>query len=37
MLERYEEAASTLENAELLFPDNVLLRDVRDRLMPESF
>ena len=37
MLERYEEAATTLENAELLFPDNVLLRDVRDRLMPESF
>ena len=35
-MERYEEASAMLAEAELLFPDNELLQDVRERLMPES-
>jgi tetratricopeptide (TPR) repeat protein len=35
-MERYEEASAMLTEAELLFPDNELLQDVRERLMPES-
>jgi tetratricopeptide (TPR) repeat protein len=36
VMERHEEAAAMLAEAELLFPDNELLKDVRARLMPES-
>ena len=35
-MERYEEATAMLAEAQLLFPDNELLQDVRERLMPES-
>jgi tetratricopeptide (TPR) repeat protein len=35
-LERFEEATAMLAEAELLFPDNELLQDVRERLMPAS-
>jgi tetratricopeptide (TPR) repeat protein len=35
-LDRRDEAATALEDAELLFPDSELLQVVRDRLMPEA-
>ena len=35
-LDRRDEAATALEDAELLFPDSELLQIVRDRLMPEA-
>ena len=35
-LDRRDDAASALEDAELLFPESELLQDVRDRLMPEA-
>jgi len=35
-LERHDDAETTLENAELLFPENRLLKSVRERLLPDS-
>lgn len=35
-LERHDDAETTLENAELLYPDNELLRSVRERLLPDT-
>jgi tetratricopeptide (TPR) repeat protein len=35
-MDRHAEASAMLTEAESLFPDNELLRDVRERLMPES-
>jgi tetratricopeptide (TPR) repeat protein len=35
-LERHDDAETTLENAELLFPDNELLKSVRERLLPDT-
>lgn len=35
-LDRRDEAETTLENAELLFPDNELLNSVRERLFPDT-
>jgi len=35
-LERHDDAITTLENAELLFPDNQLLEGLRERLVAES-
>ena len=35
-LERLEEALQVLEEAELLNPDNALLRDIRERVFPEQ-
>jgi tetratricopeptide (TPR) repeat protein len=35
-LERHDDAETTLENAELLFPDNELLNSVRERLVPDT-
>ena len=35
-LDRHADAESTLESAELMFPDNVLLKSVRERLLPDT-
>ena len=35
-LERHDDAETTLENAELLFPENRLLKSVRERLLPDT-
>jgi tetratricopeptide (TPR) repeat protein len=35
-LERLEEASKVLEEAELLYPDNVLLKNIRERVFPEE-
>ena len=35
-LDRRDDARTTLENAELLFPDNELLKSARERLFPET-
>jgi hypothetical protein len=35
-MDRRQEATAMLTEAELLFPDNELLHDVRARLMPET-
>jgi tetratricopeptide (TPR) repeat protein len=35
-LERLEEASKVLEEAELLYPDNELLNDIRERVFPEG-
>ena len=35
-LDRHADAETTLENAELLFPDNGLLKSVRERLLPNT-
>jgi tetratricopeptide (TPR) repeat protein len=35
-LERHDDAKTTLENAELLYPDNPLLKSVRERLLPDT-
>jgi len=35
-LERHDDAETTLENAELLFPENGLLKSVRERLLPDT-
>ena len=35
-LERHTDAETTLESAELRFPDNDLLKSVRERLLPDS-
>ena len=35
-LDRHEEAKQALQDAEQRFPENDLLKDVRERLMPES-
>lgn len=36
MLERYDDAQKALEDAELIFADDELLKNVRERFMPES-
>ena len=36
MLERHDEAVKALEDAELIFPDDELLQQVRERFLPES-
>ncbi len=35
-LQRHDDAESALENAELLYPDNELLKSVRERLLPDT-
>ena len=35
-LQRHDDAETTLENAELLYPDNELLKSVRERLLPDT-
>jgi tetratricopeptide (TPR) repeat protein len=35
-LERHDDAETMLEDAELLFPDNELLKSVRERLLPDT-
>jgi len=35
-LERHDDAKTTLENAELMYPDNRLLKSVRERLLPDT-
>lgn len=35
-LERHADAETTLESAELMFPDNDLLKSVRERLLPDT-
>jgi tetratricopeptide (TPR) repeat protein len=35
-MERHDDAKTVLENAELLFPDNDLLKNVRERLLPDT-
>jgi len=35
-LDRQDDAVTTLDNAELLFPDSELLKSVRERLLPET-
>lgn len=35
-LDRHDDARTTLENAELLFPDSELLKSARERLFPET-
>ena len=35
-LERHDDAKTTLENAELLYPDNKILKSVRERLLPDT-
>jgi len=35
-LDRRDDAITTLENAELLFPDDELLESIRERLVPDN-
>ena len=35
-LQRHDDAETTLKNAELLYPDNELLKSVRERLLPDT-